>query len=111
MPMKYSLLAFLFLIVCLRGYGQSCTLSVSISASGSSICSGSSVVLTAVPSGGTQPYTYAWNTGETTKSISVNKAGTYTVTVSDKTTGCAPVKKSITVASNPVPDPPTAASV
>ncbi|HVS93136.1 MAG TPA: PKD-like domain-containing protein [Mucilaginibacter sp.] len=64
-----------------------------------------------MPSGGTQPYSYAWNTGETTTSISVNKAGTYTVTVSDKTPGCAPVKKSITITSNPVPDPPTAASV
>jgi large repetitive protein len=110
MPMKYSLLAFLCLIGIVRGYGQ-CTLSVSISASNPAICSGSSVTLTANPSAGTAPYTYAWSTGETTKSISVNKAASYTVAVTDKTPGCQPVKKSITIASNPVPDPPVAAGV
>ncbi|MBS1528525.1 MAG: hypothetical protein JST19_22960, partial [Bacteroidetes bacterium] len=108
--MKYSLLVFLFVIASVRVFAQSCTLSVSISASNPSICSGSSVTLTANASAGTAPYTYAWNTGETTQSISINKSGTYTVTVTDKTPGCQPVKKSITVSSNPVPAPPTAAN-
>ncbi len=34
-------------------------------------------------SGGTEPYTYLWNTGETTKDIYNLAAGTYTVTVTD----------------------------
>ncbi|MFC4144157.1 DUF7507 domain-containing protein, partial [Pedobacter mendelii] len=34
-------------------------------------------------SGGTTPYTYLWNTGETTQDISNKAAGTYTVTVTD----------------------------
>jgi len=39
-------------------------------------------------SGGTPPYTYAWNTGNITDSIATNlKAGTYRVTVTD-TAGC-----------------------
>jgi gliding motility-associated-like protein len=52
-----------------------------------------------------------WSTGETTASISVNKGATYTVTVSDKTSGCQPVQKSITVTSTASPDPPSANSV
>ena len=52
-----------------------------ISANGNtSFCPGGSVVLS-VP----QAYTYEWSTGETTQSISVNAAGTYTVT----SNGCA----------------------
>lgn len=41
--------------------------------------------LTATPSGGSGTYTYAWSTGETTQSISVDPASTtsYTVTVTD----------------------------
>ncbi len=108
--MKNSLLIFLFLVTAIRGYSQ-CTLSVSISSSGTAICSGSSVVLTATPSAGTAPYSYAWSTGEVTSSINVNKAGIYTVTVSDKTPGCQPVKQSITITSAAVPNAPTAANV
>ncbi|NRB50110.1 MAG: T9SS type A sorting domain-containing protein [Saprospiraceae bacterium] len=39
--------------------------------------------VTASASGGTMPYTYEWNTGGTSASISGLSAGTYTVTVTD----------------------------
>ncbi|WPU92040.1 PKD-like domain-containing protein [Mucilaginibacter sabulilitoris] len=106
---KY-LLILLFVLVSQTVFGKDCTLQVTVSSSGTSICSGTSVVLTANASGGIGPYTYIWNTGENTSSISVNKAGTYTVTVSDKTPGCQPVKKSISVTSIITPNAPTASS-
>lgn len=40
------------------------------------------------PSGGTPPYTYTWNTGDTTSTISNLIGGTYSITVSDSL-GCA----------------------
>ena len=105
--MKNILLAFLLLFAAIRGYSQ-CTLSVNLTSSGPAICSGSSVVLTAAASGGTAPYSYAWSDGETTSTISVNKPGTYSVTVSDKTPGCQPVKQSIAISTGVVPAAPTA---
>ena len=49
------------------------------------ICGGSSVTLTANPSGGIPDYTYLWDTGATTPSITVNPSSTqtYNVTVTD----------------------------
>lgn len=49
------------------------------------ICQGDSVVLTANVEGGSAPYTYLWNTMETTSSITVipQETTTYTVTVAD----------------------------
>ena len=38
-------------------------------------------------SGGTPPYAYSWNTGNSTQSITITTAGTYTVTVTDAN-GC-----------------------
>lgn len=38
---------------------------------------------TAVASGGDEPYSYFWNTGDTTSMIDMLSAGTYTVTVAD----------------------------
>ena len=48
-------------------------------------CPGESVTLTANPTGGAPPFTYLWDTGETTQTISVTPAATttYTVTVTD----------------------------
>lgn len=48
-------------------------------------CPGESVTLTAIPTGGAAPYTYLWDTGETTESITVTPGvtTTYSVTVTD----------------------------
>jgi len=105
--MKTRLLLYLLLILAIRSYGQ-CTLNVTLSQSAPSICSGYDVTLTAAISGGKAPFTYVWNTGETTSAINVNKAGTYTVTVTDKTPGCQPVKKSIAISVTTTPNAPTA---
>lgn len=43
----------------------------------------SSLSITANPSGGTAPYTYLWDSGDTLQSIAVSAAGTYTVLVID----------------------------
>ncbi|NLU95328.1 RICIN domain-containing protein [Chitinophaga sp. Ak27] len=47
-----------------------------------------SLLVTANITGGTAPYSYQWNSGQTTPSISVNTAGTYTVVATDGK-GCA----------------------
>lgn len=44
---------------------------------------------TAEVTGGTEPYTYTWNTGETTQTITNLDAGTYMVTVTDFNGGTA----------------------
>ncbi|MDB4926385.1 hypothetical protein [Mucilaginibacter sp.] len=72
------------------------TLNVSITPSSPVICSGAPVTLTAVPTGGYPSYTYSWNTGATTSSISATTPGTYTVTVNDQTS-CGPVTQQINV--------------
>ncbi len=104
MKLRFYLVLLLFLWS--RSYGQNCTLAVSLASSGTAICSGNAVTLTATPSGGIGPYTYIWSTGETTQSISVNKAGNYSITVSDNTPGCQPVNKSINITASPTPAQP-----
>jgi len=64
----------------------------SVSPSSAEVCAGGSATFTVTPSGGTAPYTFLWNTGETTQSITKSAAGTYTVTVTDSkgcTTTCS----------------------
>ena len=51
---------------------------------GNASCAGSNNgELTGLPSGGTPPYTYAWNTGNTNNAINNLAAGSYTLTVTD----------------------------
>jgi len=57
--------------------------------------------VTANPAGGTAPYAYAWNAGQTTQSVAGLAAGTYTVTVTD-VRGCT-ASKSATVVNAPGP--------
>ena len=104
--MKQSLLICIFLLLTLECFSQ-CISDVTLTPSYPSICSGNSVKLTAAATGGTAPYTYTWSTGETTQAISVNRAGTYTVTVAGGGGGCQPVKKSITLTASSTPVAPT----
>jgi gliding motility-associated-like protein len=68
----------------------------SISANGpTTICSGSSVTLNASGIG-----SYLWSTGETTNSITVSTAGTYTLT---STNGCGSQQATQTVTIDPLP--------
>jgi len=73
-------------------------LTVALASSNPTICSGSSVTLTATPNGGSPPYTYLWSNGATTPTISVSTAGTYSVTVNDQITGCGPAIQQMTMA-------------
>lgn len=109
--MKCSLLTSLFLLLSYWGFSQPCTLKVTLSQSAPTICSGNNITLTATATGGTAPYSYIWSTGETTPSINVDKAATYTVSVSDKTPGCQPVKQSLTIVVSATPVAPTALGV
>ena len=72
-----------------------------VTASGStSLCTGGSVILTA-PSG----YTYLWSSGQTTQSITVSAAGSYTVRVTN-TIRCTATSAAITVTVNALPTVP-----
>ncbi len=84
-------------------------LTVALTPTNPVICAtGGSITLTATPSGGNAPYTYLWSNGATTPSITVSAVGTYTVNVSDNTSGCGPIPQSVTVTAAPTPATPTA---
>lgn len=106
---RYTLIVF-FAFFCFKSFSQTCTLQVSITPSSQAICSGAAVVLTANATLGTPAYKYLWNTGETSQFINVDKAGTYTVTVTDASAGCGPVVKNITLANSVKPNAPTVAN-
>lgn len=75
-----------------------------ISAGGpTSFCQGASVGLTASGAVGS---TYRWNTGATGASLTVNQAGSYTVTATT-ISGCVATSSPTVVVVNPVPPPPT----
>ena len=63
------------------------------------VCEGETVTLTATVSGGEPPYSFMWNTGETTQSITVSPAETttYFVTVSDQNQSISTANILITV--------------
>lgn len=64
--------------------------SIMVNIPGQIICSGASATVTPGISGGTAPYTYAWSTGSSASSITVNPTITtnYTITVADAA-GCS----------------------
>ncbi|MBI3510676.1 MAG: PKD domain-containing protein [Bacteroidetes bacterium] len=71
--------------------------STGLSTTCSANCDGQLVV---IPTGGTQPYTFLWNTGCATASCTNNCAGNYTVTVTDLN-GCT--QTSTTTITSPPP--------
>lgn len=86
---------------------QPAVLSVSASPSSNVTCNGGdNGDALANVSGGTLPYTYTWNNGETVASATGLSAGTYTVTVEDF---CGATLSAITVISQPNPLSVTAA--
>lgn len=66
------------------------------------ICPGAECTLEATTSG-EDLFDYMWSTGETTYSINVTEAGSYSVTVTNQQTGCSEeFQKSVTEVENPV---------
>jgi hypothetical protein len=68
-----------------------------------SVCSGGSVILNAIASGGTPPYQYTWSSGATTDALPVTPTatGSYTVTIRDA--GNCSAVASVLVTVNPLP--------
>ena len=64
------------------------------------VCVGDSTTITATGSGGQSPYSFLWNTSETTASIS-KPAGTYTVTVWDVTGSTCSATTTVTITEEP----------
>jgi gliding motility-associated-like protein len=109
--MKKSIIIGFLCFLFFSAYGQNCTLSVNISSTSPAICSGSAVTITAGASSGTPPYKYLWSTGETTASINVSRAGTFSVSVTDNTPGCKGLTQSITLTNSTTPATPVTADV
>ncbi len=78
--------------------GDCITSSASITANGpTSVCPGNSVTLTASTAA-----SYAWSTGDTTQSITVNQSGNYSV-VTTTAMGCTDTSNTINVQVKPIP--------
>ncbi|QQL50315.1 Ig-like domain-containing protein [Mucilaginibacter ginkgonis] len=95
--MKRLCICILLLLFSAATFAQNCIQSVAVNASSNTLCAGSSVTITAVPSGGSGTYSYQWNTGEVTSTITVTTPGTYTVTVTDGNAACGPASNSVTI--------------
>ena len=65
------------------------------------ICFGQTATITVNASGGVAPYTYLWNTGETTQSISNVLPGTHNVTVTGGSPGFCTATASVVLSTNP----------
>ncbi|MBR9919406.1 MAG: T9SS type A sorting domain-containing protein [Bacteroidetes bacterium] len=81
------ILPLLFLLCC--SVSLQAQLSITLQASPPNCGGINDGVITALPSNGTPPYTYNWNTGATTQTIDDLGPGTYSVTVSDAGTQTA----------------------
>jgi hypothetical protein len=87
-----------------------CTAGPAIIATSSTICSGSCAAVISTPTGGTNPYTYSWSTGETTQNINPcpPSSTTYTVKVTDAggmtatATATVTVSPAISVTATPI---------
>lgn len=86
-------------------------MAVSITPNNPAICSGASTPLNASVTGGNPPYTYTWSTGASGTGIITNTIGSYSVTVSDNTTGCAAITQTATVTAAPTPAAPTVSGI
>jgi len=69
-------------------------LQISISPPMPHVCPGGALALTASSANGVAPYTYLWNTAESSETITVSQPGTYEVTVTDSK-GCTGSKSVI----------------
>jgi hypothetical protein len=78
-------------------------INVNMSSTNLTCIGGNNGTATATPTSGTPPYTYLWNTGATTSTITNRPAGTYTVTVIDAN-GCSGTG-TVTIGGGIVPDP------
>ena len=75
---------------------QSSQLQVPITGTEVSCHGGSDAIATASPTGGTPPYSYSWDNGQTTQTATGLSAGTYIVTITDGI-NCPDVSSSITI--------------
>ncbi|MFZ4398529.1 MAG: LamG-like jellyroll fold domain-containing protein [Bacteroidales bacterium] len=69
------------------------------------ICVGENITLTAEPN-----QLYSWSTGDSSQSINVSNAGTYSLVATD-TNGCVSVSPTYTIIVNPLPTIPTIAVI
>jgi hypothetical protein len=72
-----------------------------VTVTSSSVCSGSCTTVTSTGTGGSIPYTYSWNTGETTQNINSCPTSTTTYTVKITDSGGATATTTATVIINP----------